>query len=173
MGQDPVTAKHKSLYNVMGLPRINGGGAPTEIWAQFTQAALKGKPASEFDLELQEGADVVETPTQEPSFVPPEDTEGEDNGGTTDGGQDTGGQTDGGTTGDTTTTGGTTGDTTTGGTTGDTTTTGGTTGDTTTTGGTTGDTTTTGGTTGDTTTGGTTTGTTGGTTAGGGPPTTQ
>ncbi|NNN34209.1 penicillin-binding protein [Streptomyces sp. S3(2020)] len=172
MGQDPVTAKHKSLYGVMGLPRINGGGAPTEIWSQFTKAALKGKTASEFDLELQEGADVVETPTQEPTFEPPDDTEGQDNGGTTDGGQDTGGQTDGGTTGDTTTTGGTTGDTTTGGTTGDTTTTGGTTGDTTTTGGTTGDTTT-GGTTGDTTTGGTTTGTTGDTTAGGGPPTTQ
>ncbi|MEU5315914.1 transglycosylase domain-containing protein [Streptomyces sp. NPDC021056] len=171
MGQDPVTAKHKSLYGVMGLPRINGGGAPTEIWAQFTESALKGKPATEFDLELQEGADVVETPTEEPSFVPPEDTEGEDDGGTTDGGQDTGGQTDDGTTGDTTTTGGTTGDTTTGGTTGDTTTTGGTTGDTTT-GGTTGDPTT-GGTTGDTTTGGTTTGTTGGTTAGGGLPTFQ
>ncbi|MFJ2236780.1 transglycosylase domain-containing protein [Streptomyces sp. NPDC087859] len=171
MGQDPVTAKHKSLYGVMGLPRINGGGAPTEIWAQFTESALKGKPATEFDLELQEGADVVETPTEEPSFVPPEDTEGEDDGGTADGGQDTGGQTDDGTTGDTTTTGGTTGDTTTGGTTGDTTTTGGTTGDTTT-GGTTGDPTT-GGTTGDTTTGGTTTGTTGGTTAGGGLPTFQ
>ncbi|MES5823562.1 transglycosylase domain-containing protein [Streptomyces sp. RG80] len=170
MGQDPVTAKHKSLYGVMGLPRINGGGAPTEIWSQFTKTALKGKSATEFDLQLQEGADVVETPSQEPSFEPPEDTEGQDNGGTTDGGQDTGGQTDGGTTGDTTTTGGTTGDTTTGGTTGDTTTTGGTTGDTTTTGGgTTGDTTT-GGTTGDTSTGGTTTGTTGGTTAGGDPP---
>ncbi|MDN3022563.1 transglycosylase domain-containing protein [Streptomyces sp. S.PB5] len=171
MGQDPTTAAHKSLYGVMGLQRINGGGAPTEIWAQFTKAALKGKPAAEFDLELQEGADQVYTPPVEPSTEPPQDTAGQDSGGTTDGGQDTAGQTDGGTTGDPTT-GGTTGDTTTGGTTGgDTTTTGGTTGDPTTTGGTTGDTTT-GGTTGDTTTGGTTTGPTGGTTAGGGPPTT-
>ncbi|MEU6376929.1 transglycosylase domain-containing protein [Streptomyces sp. NPDC046909] len=171
MGQDPTTAAHKSLYGAMGLQRVNGGGAPAEIWAEFTKTALKGKPATDFDLELQEGADVVQAPTQQPTFGPPEDTEGQDNGGTTDGGQDTGGTTDGGTTGDTTT-GGTTGDTTTGGTTGDTTTTGGTTGDTTTTGGTTGDTTT-GGTTGDTTDGGTITGTTAGTTAGGGPPTSQ
>jgi membrane peptidoglycan carboxypeptidase len=175
MGQDPVTAEHKSLYGAMGLDRINGGGAPTEIWSQFTKDALKGKTASDFDLELQEGADVVQAPPQDQTSTPPDDTAGQDNGGTTDGttgGQDTGGTTDGGTTGDTTTTGGTTGDTTaTGGTTGDTTT-GGTTGDTTTTGGTTGDTTT-GGSTGDTTTGGTTDGgTTGGTTAGGGLPTT-
>ncbi|MFF7449199.1 MULTISPECIES: transglycosylase domain-containing protein [unclassified Streptomyces] len=168
MGQDPVTAKHKSLYGVMGLPRINGGGAPTEIWAQFTKTALKGKPASDFDLELQEGADVVETPPQQPSEEPSADTGDEDDGGTTDGGQDTGGEDDGGTTGDTTTTGGTTG--------GDTTAGGGTTGDTTGGGTTGGDTTTTGGTTGGPTTGGgtgdTTTGqTTGGTTAGGDPPT--
>ncbi|WP_282699254.1 transglycosylase domain-containing protein [Streptomyces sp. CC219B] len=169
MGQDPVTAEHKSLYNVMGLPRINGGGAPAEIWAQFTQEALKGKPVTDFDLQLQEGADVVQPPPVEPSADP---TGGQDDD-TTTGGDDTGGSTGGttteGTTGDTTTTGGTTtggttGDTTTGGTTTD----GGTTDGGTTTGGTTGDTTTGGGTTGDTTTGGGTTGgaTTGGLTAG-------
>ncbi|WP_324784093.1 transglycosylase domain-containing protein [Streptomyces sp. H51] len=161
MGQDPVTAQHKSLYGAMGLPRVNGGGPPAEIWAQYTKAALKGKPAADFQLQLQPGADVIQqppsaSPTQEP------DTGGQD-GGTDNGGQDTGGTTTGGTATPTdgTTTGGTTGGTT-GDTTGGTTTTGG---GTTTTGGTTGDTTTGGGTTtGGTTTGGTTGGTNGGTT---------
>ncbi|MGW0146990.1 transglycosylase domain-containing protein [Streptomyces sp. NPDC003333] len=67
MGQDPVTAKHKSLYGVMGLERINGGGAPTEIWAQYTKAALKGKPVTDFDLELQENAEVPQYPTSDPT----------------------------------------------------------------------------------------------------------
>ncbi|MFI9831997.1 transglycosylase domain-containing protein [Streptomyces sp. NPDC051913] len=167
MGQDPKTAAHKSLYGAMGLQRVNGGGAPAEIWADFTERALKGKPATDFDLELQEGADVVQTPTQQPTSEAPDDTAGQDDGGTTDGGQDTQGQTEGGTTGDTTTTGGTTdGGTTTGGTTDGGTTTGGTT---TTTGGTTDGGTTTGGTAdGGTADGGTTDGgtTTTGTTAG-------
>ncbi|MEU6145210.1 transglycosylase domain-containing protein [Streptomyces sp. NPDC047081] len=173
MGQNPVTAQHEPLYGAMGLERVNGGGPPAQIWAQYTKAALKGKPVSDFDLQLQAGAEQTAPPSVEPTQPGPG---GQDNGGaTTDGGQanqgptqgqDNGGTTTGGTTtatgGDTT--GGTTGDTTTGGTT-----TGGTTGDTsagTTTGGTTGDTTagTTGGTTGSTTgtdTGGTTAGTAG------------
>ncbi|MFD3615134.1 transglycosylase domain-containing protein [Streptomyces sp. NPDC058676] len=177
MGQDPVTAAHKSLYGAMGLERINGGGAPTEIWAQFTKAALKGEPVTDFDLELQPGADVVQPPVTD---VPSDPATGDENtGGTTGdttGGQDTQGQTEG-QTGDPATDGGTTdgttGDTTTGGTTGDTTTGGDPTTDGGTTDGTTGDTTggdtATGGTTGDTT-GGDTGGTTGGgTTTGVGP----
>ncbi|MBZ9640807.1 transglycosylase domain-containing protein, partial [Streptomyces sp. PSKA30] len=36
MGQDPVTADHMPLYGAMGLDRVNGGGAPADIWAQFT-----------------------------------------------------------------------------------------------------------------------------------------
>ncbi|GAA3232876.1 hypothetical protein GCM10020256_48480 [Streptomyces thermocoprophilus] len=85
MGQDPDTAAHKSLYGVMGLPRINGGGAPTEIWAQFTRDALKGKPVSEFDLELQEGAEETQAP---PSTDPGDDSSDDDSdqdGGTTTG----------------------------------------------------------------------------------------
>ncbi|KMS72434.1 penicillin-binding protein [Streptomyces viridochromogenes] len=173
MGQDPVTAKHKSLYGVMGLDRINGGGAPTDIWAQYTKTALKGKPVRDFDLELQEGADQPQYPTTDPTQGDP-GTGGQDNGGTTGdtttGGQDsegqtgggeTPGQTDGGTTGDTTggtdtggtTDGGTTGDTTTGGTDTGGTTDGGTTGDTSTGGADTG-----GSTGGDSSTGGTDTG---------------
>jgi membrane peptidoglycan carboxypeptidase len=137
MGQDPVTAAQKPLYGALGLPRINGGGPPAEIWAQFTRDALKGKPVKEFDLRLQPGADVSQAPGTE---APADPTTGTTDGGTTTGGQDDGtetpsqtpsapegqnqGQTDGGTTGGTTggespTTGGTAdGGTTGGGTTG-------------------------------------------------------
>ncbi|MER5832319.1 transglycosylase domain-containing protein [Streptomyces sp. NPDC002130] len=91
MGQDPVTAAHKSLYGAMGLPRINGGGAPAEIWTQFTQDALKGKPAKEFDLRLQPGANVSQAPSSEAPADPT--TGGTTDGGTTTGGEETGTQT--------------------------------------------------------------------------------
>ncbi|MFC8866881.1 transglycosylase domain-containing protein [Streptomyces sp. NPDC057148] len=70
MGQDPKTAAHKSLYGAMGLPRINGGGAPAEIWGQYTREALKGEPVSSFDLQLQSGADVTAAPTADSSDEP-------------------------------------------------------------------------------------------------------
>ncbi|MFE1911670.1 transglycosylase domain-containing protein [Streptomyces anandii] len=170
MGQDPVTAAHKSLYGAMGLPRVNGGGAPAEIWAQFTRDALEGTPATDFDLQVQDGADQLQQPPSTGPSSPTPGTGGQDNGGTPGtgtGGQDTQGQDQGqtgGQTGDTTggtpTTGGTDGTPTTGGT-GGTPTTGGQTGGN---NGGTGGTPTTGG-----TDGGTTSGTdTGGNDAGGG-----
>ncbi|GAA4821819.1 transglycosylase domain-containing protein [Streptomyces ziwulingensis] len=70
MGQDPVTAKHKSLYGAMGLPRVNGGGAPAEIWGQYTREALKGEPVREFDLRLQTGADAGRAPADAASGTP-------------------------------------------------------------------------------------------------------
>ncbi|MCX4908366.1 transglycosylase domain-containing protein [Streptomyces sp. NBC_00878] len=144
MGQDPDTGAHKSLYGALGQPRINGGGYPAQIWAQFTKDALNGAEVEDFDLNLQDGAEEQQLPPSDPGTDQPGTDAGEDNGGATTGGEETPateGQTDGGTTtGDTTGDGGTTTD---GGTTGDggTTTDGGTTGDTTegTTGGTTGD----------------------------------
>ncbi|WP_406445898.1 penicillin-binding protein [Streptomyces sp. NBC_00631] len=174
MGQDPVTAAHKSLYGALGLQRINGGGAPTEIWAQYTKAALQGTTASDFDLDLQAGAETVAPPTQ--STATP-GTGGQDNGGTTGGNQDNGGTTgggqdNGGTSGtptNGTTDGGTTDGSTTAGTTTSGTTTAGTDSGTTTSGtdsGTSTGTTTDGTSTG--TTAGTDTGTTTGTTAGDG-----
>ncbi|WP_369246886.1 transglycosylase domain-containing protein [Streptomyces sp. R41] len=92
MGQDPDTGAHKSLYGALGQNRINGGGYPAQIWAQFTKAALKGTPATDFDLRLQPGAEQQELPTLEPSTPP---TDGQDNGGTATGGRDTQGQTEG------------------------------------------------------------------------------
>ncbi|MFB8249689.1 transglycosylase domain-containing protein [Streptomyces sp. NPDC055952] len=85
MGQDPVTAAQKPLYGALGLPRINGGGPPAEIWAQFTRDALKGKPVKAFDLDLQPGSDVTDIPrTTAPSDPATGDT---DESGTT-GGED-------------------------------------------------------------------------------------
>ncbi|MEU4494805.1 transglycosylase domain-containing protein [Streptomyces sp. NPDC023998] len=99
MGQDPDTGVQKPLYGAMGLPRINGGGAPAKIWGQFTGAALEGTPIEEFDLQLQEGAEEVEPPvepepptesSQEPSTPGPTEggNQGQDQGQTQ--GQDQG-----------------------------------------------------------------------------------
>ncbi|MFB6819511.1 transglycosylase domain-containing protein [Streptomyces sp. NPDC056347] len=53
MGQDPETGRQKPLYGALGLARINGGGAPAQIWGQYTEAALRGTPATGFDLEAE------------------------------------------------------------------------------------------------------------------------
>ncbi|MGY4926134.1 transglycosylase domain-containing protein [Streptomyces sp. 900105755] len=162
MGQDPVTAAHKSLYGALGLQRINGGGAPTEIWAQYTKDALKGTTASDFDLDLQAGAETVAPPSQGTATP---GTGGQDNGGTTGANQGNGGTTDGGQDNGGTTDGSTTAGTTDGGTTGGSTTDGSTTSGTTTSGTDAGTTTsgTDSGTSTGTTNGGTDTGTTAGT----------
>ncbi|MEU4794444.1 transglycosylase domain-containing protein [Streptomyces sp. NPDC023327] len=126
MGQNPETGAHTPLYGALGESRINGGAYPARIWAQFTKDALEGKPVKDFDLELEQGADLPVPPdpatggTQDPATGGattggpdtgggttdggPTDggtlTGGQDTGGaTTDGGQDPGGQT-GGQTGD-------------------------------------------------------------------------
>ena len=174
MGQDPDTGTHESLYGALGQPRVNGGGYPAQIWAQYTKAALKGSSPKDFDLQLQPGAQEQQLPSTGPTDQPPA-TGDEDDGGQTTGGTATQsppsddtqgltqGQTDGQTQGQTQgqaqgqTQGQTDGGTTTGGAATDGTTTGGATDAGTTTGGTTAP------------SGGTTDGGTAGTTAGGGP----
>ncbi|MFK4064908.1 transglycosylase domain-containing protein [Streptomyces sp. NPDC029674] len=102
MGQDPDTGAHTPLYGALGEARINGGGYPARVWAEFTKDALEGKPVKDFDLELEQGADVPEVPdpttggVDEPGTATTTDggTEtggGQDGGGTETGGQDTGG----------------------------------------------------------------------------------
>ncbi|MEU5630055.1 transglycosylase domain-containing protein [Streptomyces rishiriensis] len=161
MGQDPETAHHKSLKGTMGLARINGGGAPTQIWAQFTRNALKGTPASEFNLQIQDGGEESAYPSAPPSSEKPSAGE---SAGSTPSGNGTKGQTQGQTQGQTgggNTTGGATGNTAAGtGTHG-----GASTGTTST--GATGGSPTTGGTTSGADSGGTDGGTTAGTTDGG------
>ncbi|WP_328888838.1 transglycosylase domain-containing protein [Streptomyces sp. NBC_00316] len=63
MGQDPDTGVQTPLYGALGLPRVNGGGAPAQTWAQYTGAALQGTSVQDFDLELQRGAEEPRLPT--------------------------------------------------------------------------------------------------------------
>ncbi|MEV0116483.1 transglycosylase domain-containing protein [Streptomyces sp. NPDC050844] len=86
MGQDPDTGAHTPLYGALGQPRINGGAYPAQIWAQFTRDALQGEPVQDFDLRLEEGADVPEIPD------PTDFGEDPTTGGETTGGEETPGQ---------------------------------------------------------------------------------
>ncbi|WP_406740280.1 transglycosylase domain-containing protein [Streptomyces atratus] len=72
MGQDPETGVQKPLYGALGLARINGGGAPAQTWAQYTEAALRSTTATDFDLELEPGAEEPAPPTDEETT--PQDT---------------------------------------------------------------------------------------------------
>ncbi|WP_405186224.1 penicillin-binding protein [Streptomyces anulatus] len=132
MGQNPDTGAQTPLYGALGLPRVNGGGAPAETWAAYTEAALRSSPAQEFDLETAPGSDEEDEPTldadsdgsadpsssSEPTTGPSGTTPSSPAGDSTDtGGTDTGGTngaagTTGGTggTGETGSTGGTGGD---------------------------------------------------------------
>ncbi|AQS69382.1 penicillin-binding protein [Streptomyces pactum] len=111
MGQDPQTAAHKPLYGAMGLPRVNGGGAPAEIWGQYTRNALKGEPVTDFDLRLQTGADVTASPSDDSSDEPGpgDESGGGDPDGDSSGDEDTGTETPGRTGGGSTPPGGDTG----------------------------------------------------------------
>lgn len=77
MGQNPDTGVHTPLYGALGLPRINGGGFPAQIWAQFTKDALKDSPAKDFDLDLESGADQPEIPSAAPDETSTEPATGE------------------------------------------------------------------------------------------------
>ncbi|MFI8183014.1 penicillin-binding protein [Actinacidiphila glaucinigra] len=74
MGQDSQTGAQKELYGTTGLPRVNGGGFPTQIWAQYTADALKGKPAKNFKLRLEPGAQAPPTTAPPVSSAPPTTT---------------------------------------------------------------------------------------------------
>ncbi|MEV6681615.1 transglycosylase domain-containing protein [Streptomyces erythrochromogenes] len=51
MGQDPDSGQLRSLYGALGQKRVNGGGTPGQVWAAYTEAALKGTAPAAFDLE--------------------------------------------------------------------------------------------------------------------------
>ena len=71
MGQDSKTGVQKPLYGATGLDRVNGGGYPAEIWAQYTSGALDGKPPAEFDLRLEDGASTPTAPSPASSLRAP------------------------------------------------------------------------------------------------------
>ncbi|NGO72685.1 transglycosylase domain-containing protein, partial [Streptomyces boncukensis] len=66
MGKNPDGGAQKPLYGAAGRPRINGGGFPAEIWAQYTKEALEGKPVQNFKLDTN-GASVEPPVTQAPT----------------------------------------------------------------------------------------------------------
>jgi membrane peptidoglycan carboxypeptidase len=67
MGQNPETGTQTSLYGALGMSRINGGGAPAEIWGQYTAAALEGTAVRDFELRLAPGADDPPPERRDPS----------------------------------------------------------------------------------------------------------
>ncbi|MEU3251916.1 transglycosylase domain-containing protein [Streptomyces sp. NPDC006997] len=63
------------MYEAGGEPRVNGGGFPALIWAQYTFGAMGG--VTEFDLETDQGAAVE--PDEEPtSEAPPSESPSEE-----------------------------------------------------------------------------------------------
>ncbi|MHA7959949.1 transglycosylase domain-containing protein [Streptomyces sp. L500] len=73
MGQDPDTGDQKPLYGATGEDRVNGGGYPAQIWGAYTAQALEGTEATDFDLELENGA-TPPTLEPEPTTAPPSPT---------------------------------------------------------------------------------------------------
>ncbi|KRV47741.1 penicillin-binding protein [Wenjunlia vitaminophila] len=170
MGKNPNPPyDQKKLYGVAGLPRVNGGGFPAQIWTAYMRDALRGSSVEDFDLKTTGGDQKPPQDWEQPDPTTggtsdsTDDTRGSQSPDPTDGGTTDGGTTDGGTTDGGTTDGGT-GDPATGGTTDGGTVDGGTTDGGTTDGGTVDGGTVDGGTTdggtGDPTTGGTSTGST-------------
>ncbi|MGW7430063.1 transglycosylase domain-containing protein [Streptomyces sp. NPDC054861] len=72
MGQDPKTGRQKPLYGALGLPRIDGGGAPAEVWGHFTREALAGTAPKDFDLRIAAGAEEVLEPMDPQDPLAPE-----------------------------------------------------------------------------------------------------
>ncbi|MDN3293709.1 transglycosylase domain-containing protein [Streptomyces ficellus] len=70
MGQDPDTGAQKSLYGALGQPRTNGGGAPAQIWGDYTRTALEGSAVRNFDLVLADGAEERDKPWPDGSSDP-------------------------------------------------------------------------------------------------------
>ncbi|WP_254666967.1 transglycosylase domain-containing protein [Streptomyces sp. WMMB 714] len=75
MGQDSETGEQKPLYGAAGVPRVNGGGFPAEIWGDYTKAALEGEPVRDFDLKT-DGGDVPSAPPGDPGTSQPPDDPG-------------------------------------------------------------------------------------------------
>ncbi|WP_328547961.1 transglycosylase domain-containing protein [Streptomyces platensis] len=69
-GESPKGGTQVSLKGTGGGGRVNGGGYPAQVWADYTASALGGNTGAEFDLETDLGAGVPPTPTPTPSTTP-------------------------------------------------------------------------------------------------------
>ncbi|WP_069465045.1 transglycosylase domain-containing protein, partial [Actinacidiphila rubida] len=71
LGMNPDTGAQEKLYNAMNQSRINGGGPPGEVWAQYTAAALNGTPVQDFTLNTDgDGTPPTDEPTTPDSSSP-------------------------------------------------------------------------------------------------------
>ncbi|MEU8784161.1 transglycosylase domain-containing protein [Streptomyces sp. NPDC048637] len=69
-GESPKGGAQVTLKGAGGGGRVNGGGYPARVWADYTESALGGSTGAEFDLETDLGAGVPPTPTPTPSKTP-------------------------------------------------------------------------------------------------------
>lgn len=69
-GEDYKTHGQSKMYKTAGLPRVNGGGFPAEIWAAYTFGVADSD--TKFDLETDQGAAVQPTWTPSPTVTPSE-----------------------------------------------------------------------------------------------------
>ncbi|MEU8913570.1 transglycosylase domain-containing protein [Streptomyces nigrescens] len=69
-GESPKGGTQVTLKGTGGGGRVNGGGYPARVWADYTESALGGSTGAEFDLETDLGAGVPPTPTPTPSKTP-------------------------------------------------------------------------------------------------------
>ncbi|KIZ14323.1 transglycosylase domain-containing protein [Streptomyces natalensis] len=69
-GESPQGGAQVTLKGTGGGGRVNGGTYPARVWADYTQAALDGNTAADFDLVTDYGNEVPPTPTPTPSSTP-------------------------------------------------------------------------------------------------------
>ncbi|WP_405582037.1 transglycosylase domain-containing protein [Streptomyces sp. NBC_01190] len=78
LGMDPKTGAQEPLTGALGAGRMNGGGPPGNVWAQYTADALHGVEQTDFDLQGNDTAPVDDPSTEPPdtpSTEPPTTTE--------------------------------------------------------------------------------------------------
>ncbi|MFF8783976.1 transglycosylase domain-containing protein [Streptomyces sp. NPDC015125] len=69
-GESPSGGRQVTLKNAGGDGRVNGGGYPARVWADYTEAALNGDTGTDFELDTNMGAAIPPTPTPTPSDTP-------------------------------------------------------------------------------------------------------
>ncbi|SFF63979.1 Membrane carboxypeptidase (penicillin-binding protein) [Actinacidiphila alni] len=79
LGMNPDNGKQEKLYGALGVDRVNGGGPPGSVWADYTAAALKGVPKVNFKLDTHDGDSeqppvTTSRPTDTPTSTPPPTT---------------------------------------------------------------------------------------------------
>ncbi|BBA97598.1 putative penicillin-binding protein [Actinacidiphila reveromycinica] len=66
-GMNPANGAQEQLNGSMNMARINGGGPPGSVWADYTAAALKGQHVTGFNLDMQDGSQTVAPQSDEPT----------------------------------------------------------------------------------------------------------